>query len=97
MFYGTQASDKSFFLPDVLSGVKVVIDPGHGGIDGGASHGEIVEPYITLAMSLKIRKRAEIEGATVVGHALAHTANQMWTILQFEQENEQTYFFEKKS
>ena len=66
VFYGTQASDKSFFLPDVLSGVKVVIDPGHGGIDGGASHGEIVERDITLAMSLKLEKELKSKGATVV-------------------------------
>ena len=66
VFYGTQASDKSFFLPNVLSGVKIVIDPGHGGIDGGASHGETVERDITLAMSLKLEKELKSKGATVV-------------------------------
>ena len=64
--YGTRASDIGFFLPEPLSGVKVVIDPGHGGIDGGASHGEIVERDITLAMSLKLEKLLKSQGATVV-------------------------------
>ena len=55
--YGTKASDIGFFLPEPLSGVKIVIDPGHGGIDGGASSGETVERDITLAMSLKLEKK----------------------------------------
>ncbi len=64
--YGTRASDIGFFLPEPLAGVKIVIDPGHGGIDGGASHGEIVERDITLAMSLKLEKLLKSQGATVV-------------------------------
>ncbi len=64
--YGARASDIGFFLPEPLSGVKIVIDPGHGGIDGGASHGEIVERDITLAMSLKLEKLLKSQGATVV-------------------------------
>lgn len=66
VIYGTKASDTGFFLPDPLSGVKIVIDPGHGGIDGGASHGEVVERDITLAMSLKLEKKLKAQGATVV-------------------------------
>ena len=66
VFYGTKASDLNLFLPDPLSGVKVVIDPGHGGIDGGASHGDIVERDITLSMSLKLEKELKSKGATVV-------------------------------
>lgn len=66
VFYSTKASDLSFFMPEPLSGVKVVIDPGHGGLDGGASHGETVERDITLAMSLKLEKTLKENGATVV-------------------------------
>ncbi len=64
--YGTKASDTGFFLPEPLSGVKVVIDPGHGGMDGGASNGETIERDITLAMSLKLEKKLKAQGATVV-------------------------------
>lgn len=66
VFYGTKASDLSFFMPEPLSGVKIVIDPGHGGIDGGASHGETIERDITLSMSLKLEKELKAKGATVV-------------------------------
>lgn len=64
--YGTKASGLSFFMPDPLAGVRVVIDPGHGGLDGGASHGETVERDITLSMSLKLEKELTSKGATVV-------------------------------
>lgn len=64
--YGTKASDIGFFLPEPMSGVKIVIDPGHGGIDGGASSGDTVERDITLAMSLKLEKKLKSQGATVV-------------------------------
>ncbi len=64
--YGTKASDVGFFLPEPLSGVKIVIDPGHGGIDGGASSGETIERDITLSMSLKLEKKLKSQGATVI-------------------------------
>ena len=35
VMYGVKASDRSFFMPEELGGVKIVIDPGHGGLDGG--------------------------------------------------------------
>jgi N-acetylmuramoyl-L-alanine amidase len=66
VFYGTKASDSSFFMPEPLSGVKIVIDPGHGGLDGGASHGETIERDITLSMSLKLEKELKAKGATVI-------------------------------
>ena len=31
VMYGVNASDRVFFMPEELSGVKIVIDPGHGG------------------------------------------------------------------
>lgn len=64
--YGANASDRNFFMPEELAGVKVVIDPGHGGLDGGASSGDVVERDITLKISHELSKRLEKKGATVV-------------------------------
>lgn len=64
--YGVKASDRSFFMPEEFAGVKIVIDPGHGGPDGGASSGEVVERDITLNISHALAKRLEKKGATVV-------------------------------
>ncbi|RHW36289.1 N-acetylmuramoyl-L-alanine amidase [Lysinibacillus yapensis] len=66
VFYETSASDRSFFLPEPLGGVKIVIDAGHGGIDGGASSGEVVEKDITLAIAEKVQKQLKRLGAEVV-------------------------------
>jgi len=48
-----------FATPTQIDGNKIVlIDPGHGGIDGGAvSKNGTIEKYINLAISLKIRER----------------------------------------
>ena len=64
--YETNASDRSFFLPEPLGGVKIVIDAGHGGIDGGASSGEIVEKDVTLAIAKKVERQLKRLGAEVV-------------------------------
>lgn len=80
VMYGVKASEKKFFMPEELAGVKVLIDPGHGGLDGGASSGEIVERDITLSIGHKLSKRLEKKGALVVmtrqqkGDALAEHA-----------------------
>lgn len=80
VIYGAKASDRGFFMPEEFAGVKIVIDPGHGGPDGGASSGEVVERDITLKISHELRKRLEKKGATVVmtrtkeGDALAEHA-----------------------
>ncbi|MCZ2259282.1 N-acetylmuramoyl-L-alanine amidase [Sporosarcina sp. G11-34] len=80
VLYGAKASEKKFFMPAELGGVKIVIDPGHGGLDGGASSGEIVERDITLSIGHKLAKRLEKKGATVImtrekeGDALAEHA-----------------------
>ena len=48
-------------------GVTIVIDPGHGGIDGGAeSKGGICEKDINLAISLALRDLAEEAGWRVI-------------------------------
>ncbi|WP_159881128.1 N-acetylmuramoyl-L-alanine amidase family protein [Paenibacillus puerhi] len=53
----TFPQDDPFFLPEIksdhpaLSHVDVVIDVGHGGIDGGTSYGTILEKDINLAIA----------------------------------------------
>ncbi len=80
VLYGVKASDQSFFMPEELGGVKIVVDPGHGGLDGGASSGEVVERDITLSIAHELKKRLEKKGATVImtrqkgGDALAERA-----------------------
>ena len=51
VLYGVNASGRGFYLPEQLGGVKIVIDPGHGGLDGGASVGDIIERDITLSIA----------------------------------------------
>ncbi|WP_110926038.1 N-acetylmuramoyl-L-alanine amidase CwlD [Bacillus massiliglaciei] len=55
---------KSWNLP--LSGKIIVIDPGHGGMDGGANVQDIMEKDISLAVSLKIRDYLQEQGALVI-------------------------------
>lgn len=64
--YETQASDRKFFLPAPLGGIKVVVDPGHGGIDGGASVGDTLEKDITLELAKALEKELKKQGAIVV-------------------------------
>ncbi|MCM3744849.1 N-acetylmuramoyl-L-alanine amidase [Sporosarcina luteola] len=66
VLYGVNASDRGFFMPEQLGGMKIVIDPGHGGLDGGASVGEVVERDITLSIAHELKKRLEKKGAMVV-------------------------------
>lgn len=44
------------------SGIKVVIDPGHGGYDTGAQYGGYDEKDITLVISKKLQKSLEEKG-----------------------------------
>ncbi len=64
--YETSASDRRFFLPEPLGGVTIVLDAGHGGIDGGASNGDIIEKDITLAITQKLARQLKRLGAEVV-------------------------------
>lgn len=64
--YETSASDKRFFLPEPLGGVKIVLDAGHGGQDGGASNGDIIEKDITLAVTKKVARQLTRLGAEVI-------------------------------
>lgn len=53
-------------MPEQLGGVKIVIDPGHGGLDGGASVGNVIESDINLSISYELKTRLEKKGAMVV-------------------------------
>lgn len=49
-----------------LNGHIVAIDPGHGGIDGGANGHGVIEKEITLAISAKLCEILQANGAQVV-------------------------------
>jgi len=49
-----------------LSGKVIVIDPGHGGVDGGANFNNILEKDINLDVSLKLKQMLEKESANVI-------------------------------
>ncbi|MBM7610616.1 N-acetylmuramoyl-L-alanine amidase [Lysinibacillus composti] len=66
VIYETSASDRRFFLPEPLGGVKIVLDAGHGGIDGGASAENVIEKDVTLAISEKVEHQLKRLGAEVV-------------------------------
>lgn len=48
-----------------LDGVVIVVDPGHGGKDEGAQKENVKEAQINLAISQKLKKELETQGATV--------------------------------
>ncbi|MCD8327304.1 MAG: N-acetylmuramoyl-L-alanine amidase [Lachnospiraceae bacterium] len=49
-----------------MSGVTIVIDPGHGGDDPGCIVGSVQECDINLAVSLKVAELLEVSGAEVI-------------------------------
>lgn len=49
-----------------LATLTVVLDPGHGGSDPGASHGGLVESTLTYRMAALLKTRLEADGARVV-------------------------------
>lgn len=68
----------SLLLPKTIGGVMhiikirpldnkiIVIDPGHGGIDGGTNIAGILEKDINLSVSLKLKDLLSKKGATVI-------------------------------
>lgn len=48
-----------------LAGRKIVIDPGHGGIDGGANDRDFLEKDINLAVAKKLHQELSKSGAIV--------------------------------
>jgi N-acetylmuramoyl-L-alanine amidase len=57
-------SMKSWNLP--LSGKIILLDPGHGGPDGGAEAGNTLEKDIALKITLKVRDYLQEQGALVI-------------------------------
>jgi N-acetylmuramoyl-L-alanine amidase len=56
-----------YYQPELLAGKAVVIDPGHGGIDGGAvSALGNFEKEITLQIGIKLAERLRAAGANVL-------------------------------
>jgi N-acetylmuramoyl-L-alanine amidase len=51
---------------NILNGKTVVVDAGHGGIDGGANNQYIKEKDINLDIALKLQKKLESNGAKVI-------------------------------
>lgn len=64
--YETNASDRRFLLPEPLGGLTIVIDAGHGGIDGGASKGDVIESEITLKIAQRVERQLKRMGAEVI-------------------------------
>ena len=60
---GLHQSKETLAAP--LSGKIVLIDPGHGGIDAGASSGNAVEKTINLEVSKLLKEYIELGGGTV--------------------------------
>jgi N-acetylmuramoyl-L-alanine amidase len=49
-----------------LNNKTIVLDPGHGGIDGGTSFGDILEKNINLTIGLKLKEELVKRGANVI-------------------------------
>lgn len=65
IYYAYENSNASWNLP--LSGKVIVVDPGHGGVDGGAvGQDEIVEKEIALEIALMLREYLQGSGAFVI-------------------------------
>ncbi|MGV3487687.1 MAG: N-acetylmuramoyl-L-alanine amidase CwlD [Tuberibacillus sp.] len=60
----TRNSWSNWHLP--LAGKVIVLDPGHGGPDGGAEGGDLVEKDISLAITQKLRDYLQEAGALVI-------------------------------
>lgn len=57
-----------------LAGRTIVVDPGHGGIDGGTSFEGILEKDINLEVGLALKRALEREGANVIMTRTTDTA-----------------------
>lgn len=63
---GNQKATPTFTIPD--NGITVIIDPGHGGVDGGAVgyDKKTIEKDINLSISLKLRDFLVVGGYNVI-------------------------------
>ncbi|MDQ0272621.1 N-acetylmuramoyl-L-alanine amidase CwlD [Cytobacillus purgationiresistens] len=62
--FSNDDSWNSWNLP--LSGKVILLDPGHGGPDGGAGKGDTLEKDIALDVSLRLRDYLQEQGALVM-------------------------------
>lgn len=51
------AAEPAFAEPNPVAGIDVLIDVGHGGIDGGTSHGDLLEKQLNLAIGTKLYQK----------------------------------------
>lgn len=56
----------SFGRYRILRGKVIVIDPGHGGIDGGTNYGDILEKNINLEIGMKLKEKLVKRDASVI-------------------------------
>lgn len=63
-YFKTKESWNSWSLP--LSGQIILLDPGHGGPDGGAGEEGALEKDISLSVSKKLRDYLQEQGALVI-------------------------------
>lgn len=63
-YFKTKESWSSWSLP--LSGQIILLDPGHGGPDGGAGKEDALEKDIALSVSKKLRDYLQEQGALVI-------------------------------
>lgn len=63
----TLARPAAIYYGYPLKGARILIDPGHGGIDPGAHHnGSFTEKEVVLSVGLELRRLLEQAGAEVV-------------------------------
>lgn len=62
--FSNNDSWKPWSLP--LSGKIIYLDPGHGGPDGGAVGGKLLEKDVTLEVAFRVRDYLQEQGALVI-------------------------------
>ena len=53
---------RTCFVENPLAGKSFIIDPGHGGIDGGTGSGDFLEKNINLSLALRLKDELDSEG-----------------------------------
>ena len=62
----TGNEQEEYVLSYMLANKVIVIDPGHGGLDQGATRGDIIEKDITLEIGKKLTQNLSQAGAMVI-------------------------------
>ncbi len=65
-YYRWWAGQVNQALSRTVAGRRVLVDPGHGGIDPGVIRGDLLEKDINLAISLELKKLLQEAGMTVL-------------------------------